>query len=60
MPVEDNNQLVHARSMPVADGVVLPSPPFPTSHRPGRSHFAALASTGSLTYCTSAPCTTPN
>ena len=23
MPVEDNNQLVHARSMPVADGVVL-------------------------------------
>jgi hypothetical protein len=23
MPVEDNNQLVHARSKPVADGVVL-------------------------------------
>ena len=26
MPVEDNNQLVHARSMPVADGVVLSVP----------------------------------
>jgi hypothetical protein len=23
LPLEDNNQLVHARSMPVADGVVL-------------------------------------